>query len=69
MRALRIPPGRREREGEEMVLRWIVAEMVVRPSLSAYSDSEGTLRFGRLTQIGGTLRLSLRDDLTRVVRG
>ena len=34
------PPGRRERAGVETVLRWIVAEMVVLPSLSSYTESE-----------------------------
>ena len=39
-RVLRIAPGRRERAGVETVLRWIVAEMVVRPSRSSYTESE-----------------------------
>ena len=39
-RCVRVAPGRRERAGVETVLRWIVAEMVVRPSLSSYTESE-----------------------------
>jgi len=38
--APRTPPGRRERAGVETVVRWIVAEMVVRPSRSSYTESE-----------------------------
>jgi hypothetical protein len=40
VRVLRVAPGRRERAGVETGLRWIVAEMVVRPSLSSYTESE-----------------------------
>jgi len=32
LRVLRATPGRRERAGVEMVLRWIVAEMALLPS-------------------------------------
>jgi hypothetical protein len=37
---LRAMPGRREIAGVETVLRWSVAEMVVLPSLSSYTESE-----------------------------
>jgi hypothetical protein len=37
---LRVAPGRRARIGLDTVLRWIVAEMVVLPSLSSYTESE-----------------------------
>ena len=38
--ALRTVPGRRESAGVGTVLRWIVAEMVVLPSLWSYTESE-----------------------------
>jgi len=38
--ALRAEPARRERAGVETVLRWIVAEMAVRPSRLSYTESE-----------------------------
>ena len=38
--ALRTVPGRREIAGVGTVLRWIVAEMVVLPSLWSYTESE-----------------------------
>ena len=38
--ALRTVPGRREIAGAGTVLRWIVAEMVVLPSLRSYTESE-----------------------------
>jgi hypothetical protein len=37
---LRALPGRREIAGAGTVLRWIVAEMVVLPSLRSYTESE-----------------------------
>ena len=37
---LRTVPGRREIAGAGTVLRWIVAEMVVLPSLRSYTESE-----------------------------
>jgi len=38
--ALRTVPGRREIAEAGTVLRWIVAEMVVLPSLWSYTESE-----------------------------